>query len=75
MVIENKSKRDTRWSERIAVGSDQFTKRMKVKMGAMTTGRKIHEIENGFELRESQSRYNHVLDTKNSIIAPEKAGL
>jgi len=42
-------------------------------MGAMAKGRTIRGIEDGFELRESQSVYNAVLDTENCNIAPQKA--
>ena len=66
-------KRDSRWSASIAVGSNQFTKRIKTALGTMATGREIRGIKDGFELRESQSGYNAVLDTENCNIGPQKA--
>jgi len=69
----NDDKRDSRWTEGIAVGSIKFANRIKTAMGAMAKGRTIRGIEDGFELRESQSVYNAVLDTENCNIAPQKA--
>ena len=65
-------KRDNRWSESIAVGSNQFTERMKTAMGAMARGRTIRGAEDGFELRETQSGYNAVFDPENNDIGPNK---
>ena len=73
LLGKNDDKRDSRWSESIAVGSIQFTKRIKTAMGAMAKGRTIRGIKDGFELRESLSGYNVVLDTENCDIAPKKA--
>ena len=39
----------------------------------MAKGRTIRGIKDGFELRESLSGYNAVLDTENCDIAPKKA--
>jgi putative transposase len=73
LLGNNDDKRDSRWSESIAVGSIQFTKRIKTAMGAMAKGRTIRGIKDGFELRESLSGYNVVLDTENCDIARKKA--
>ena len=70
--MKNDDKRDSRWSESIAVGSIQFAKRVKNAMGAMAKGRCIRGIKDGFELRESQSAYNAIFDPKNCDIALEK---
>ena len=72
LLGNNDDKRDSRWSESIAVGSSQFTKRIKTAMGAMAKGRTIRGIQDGFELRKSLSGYNAVLDTENCNIAPQK---
>ena len=72
LLGNNEDKRDSRWSESIAVGSIQFTKRIKTAMGAMAKGRTIRGIKDGFELRESLLGYNAVLDTENCNIAPKK---
>jgi len=65
------TKRDSRWTESIAVGSSKFTKRIKNAMGPMARGRTIRSIDAGFELRESQSAYNAILDPKNRDIDPK----
>ena len=51
LLGNNDDKRDSRWSESIAVGSIQFTKRIKTAMGAIVKGRTIRGIKDGFELR------------------------
>ena len=73
LLGNNEDKRDSRWSESIAVGSNQFTKQIKTAMGAIAKGRTIRAIKDGFELRESLSGYNAVLATENCNIAPKKA--
>ena len=65
------AQRDSRWTESIAVGSSQFTERIKSAMGAMVRGRTIRRIKDGFELRESQSAYNAIFDPENCDIAPK----
>ena len=71
-IKKNDDKRDSRWSESVAVGSIQFAERIKNAMGAMARGRSIRGIKNGFELRESQSGYNAIFDPENCDIAPKK---
>lgn len=59
------NKRDSRWTESIAVGSNPFVKRVKSVMGAMAKGRTIQGCQDGFELREETAAYNAVFDIKN----------
>ena len=66
------SKRDSRWSESIAVGSVQFAELMKTTVGATARGQTIRGAEDGFELRETQSGYNAVFDPENDDIGPNK---
>ena len=66
------SKRDGRWTESIAVGSNYFIERIKTAMGAMARGRTVRSINGGFELRETQSSYNAIFDPENHDIAPKK---
>ena len=73
LLARNEDKRDCRWTESIAVGGIQFTKRIQTAMGAMAKGRTVHVAKEGFELRESQLGYNAVFSTQNRNIAPENA--
>jgi putative transposase len=56
------AKRESRWTQSIAVGSSPFIERIKNAMGAMAKGRCIQPTEGAFELREAQSAYNSIID-------------
>ena len=71
-IMKNDDKRDSRWSESVAVGSIQFAERVKNVMGTMARGRCIRGIKDGLELRESQSNYNAIFDPENCDIVPGK---
>ena len=62
------NKRDSRWTESIAVGSNQFARRIKTAMGAMARGRSVQSIDGASELREPQSAYNVIFDPENRDI-------
>ena len=66
----NDLKRDSRWTQSIAVGDSQFTERIKNIMGAMAKGRSIRPNSDGFELRESQTAYNSIIEPENRDIDP-----
>ena len=65
------AKRESRWTESIAVGSGSFIKRIKTAMGAMAKGRSVKRTERAFELREVQSAYNSIFGPINCDIDPE----
>ena len=65
------AKRESRWTESIAVGSSPFIERIKNAMGAMARGRSVHPDEGAFELREAQPAYIAVFDAKNCDIDPK----
>jgi hypothetical protein len=65
------AKRESRWTERIAVGGSPFIERIKKAMGAMARGRCVQPGESAFELRDTQSGYNAIFDPKNRDISPE----
>ncbi len=62
------NQRDAKWTESIAVGDKDFIMETKAKLGAKAMGHRALENKQGYELRESQSSYNHVFD-------PEKCSL
>jgi len=70
---ETFAKRESRWTESIAVGSSPFIKRIKIAMGAMAKGRAVRPMAGAFELRESRSTYNSIFDPENRDIAPKKS--
>jgi putative transposase len=59
---EIEAKRESRWTESIAVGSSPFIERIKNAMGAMAKGRRVQPGESAFELREAQSAYNAIFE-------------
>jgi putative transposase len=63
------TKRESRWTKSIAVGSEPFIERIKNAMGAMAKRRCIRPTEGAFELREAQSAYNSFFEPKNCDIA------
>jgi putative transposase len=65
------AKRESRWTESIAVGSSPFIQRIKQAMGAMAKGRCVQPGEGAFELRETQFAYNAIFDNENRDIAPK----
>ena len=52
---------DAKWTESIAVGDKEFVMETKAKPGAKAMGRRAMENNGGYELREPQSSYNHVI--------------
>jgi putative transposase len=66
------NKRQSRWTESVAVGSKPFIQRIKNAMGVMVKGRSVQTTEKAFELREAQSAYNTIFSTKNRKIAPKQ---
>ncbi len=65
--------REARWSERIAVGREEFVEMTKEELGIRASGRKIREVDGQFELREAEASYNGHFEAKKSYIRPENA--
>ena len=65
------AKRESRWTESIAVGGRPFIERIKKAMGAMAMGCCVQPGEDAFELREAQSAYNAIFDNENRDLGPK----
>ena len=65
------AKRESRWTESIAVGGQPFVEHIKNAMGAMAKSRCVHSGEGAFELREAQSGYNAIFEHENRDIDPK----
>jgi len=65
------AKRQSRWTESIAVGGRPFIERIKKAMGALAKGCCVQSGEGAFELREAQSVYNAIFDHENRDIDPK----
>ena len=60
------SRRDAKWTESIAVGDKDFVSETKAKLGARAIGRRAHENDEGYGLREAQIAYKPLLTLENS---------
>lgn len=68
-ILKNESnKRNSKWTEGIAVGDKEFVLDTKAKLGAKAVGRKVAGEKGNYELRESQFPYS-------PLFAPEKCAL
>ncbi len=65
------NRRERRWSESIAVGSNTFTTDILSQLGSRAKGRKIIEKGQSFQVREETKSYNPLFDGENGNIAPE----
>jgi len=61
-------KRDSKWTESIAVGSKDFTENTKRQLGIIAKGRKVIDSQGICELRESESAYLVNFASENSDI-------
>jgi putative transposase len=59
-----KFQRESCWTESIAVGGQDFTERIRAKLGVKAKGRKIVEKKSSFELREARISYKTILAQK-----------
>ena len=65
------SGREARWSESIAVGSEEFVERTKEELGTRAKGREVREMDGQFELREPGGSYKGHFGHENDHIAVE----
>ena len=64
-------RRERRWSESIAVGSNAFTTEILSQLGSRVKGRNIIEKGQTFQIREKTESYNPLFNGKKGNIAPE----
>ena len=63
--------RDDKWTKGIAVGSEDFVKRIKATLGIPAKGRKSRETPEAYQLRESPLPYSDHFGDKNDDIGSE----
>jgi putative transposase len=66
-------KRESRWTESIAVGSKAFVEKTKAKLGIKAIGREVMGADGVYELRERDVSYNAIFAGENSGLRPENA--
>jgi putative transposase len=68
---DGRSGRDARWSESIAVGSEEFVERTKEELGIRAKSREVMEMEGQFALREPGASYGGHFEAEKSHIGLE----
>jgi len=63
--------RDERWTESVAVGSEQFVAATKEKLGFKAKGREVVGRGGSFELKEAQMPYRGIFRPENAILSPQ----
>jgi hypothetical protein len=66
-------KRESRWTESIAVGSKAFVENTKAELGIKAIGREVMGADGVYELRERDVSYNAIFAGENSGLRPENA--
>jgi hypothetical protein len=64
-----RSVRDSKWSESIAVGSKTFVAMVKKQLGLRAKGRKITESPDGCQLQETQFPYSAISGGENGLLS------
>ena len=58
-----------KWTESIAVGEELFVKKVKDLLGFRTKGRKIHNSDGAYQLKEPDSSYGSIdVDKDNTYL-------
>jgi len=66
-------KRESRWTESIAVGSKAFVEKTKARLGIKAIGREVMGADGVYDLRERDVSYNAIFAGENSALSPENA--
>ena len=67
------NKRESQWTDSIAIGSNKFVKKIISQLGSRAKGRRILEEGQAFQIREATEPYNVFFDDEKCDIAPENA--
>ncbi len=69
-IQDENNDREAKWSQSIAVGSEAYIKKIKEALGFMARGRKIRQVGEAFELRETTTPYGSAdfLEAGNTLL-------
>jgi putative transposase len=70
-VDNGQKKRESCWTNSIAIGRRSFVEDIKKQMRSLAVGRRIRKGKEGFELRESQTFYKPFFDPKKNDMGAE----
>ena len=63
--------RDGKWTESVAVGSEEFVTATKEELGFRAKGREVVGGNGRFELKESPTAYRGILERENTVLSPQ----
>ncbi len=66
-LISKSHTRDNKWTQSIAIGSNDFVKRIKQDLSSIVRGRKIIKSEDCCKLRETQMVYGYSCKQKQQV--------
>lgn len=61
VALKQSDKRDSKWTQSIAVGDKEFISKTKKSLGDKVNGRKEVKSETGYELKETQKPYGNIM--------------
>jgi putative transposase len=64
-------RREGKWTESVAVGSELFVNATKEKLGIKGQGREVIGADGSYELRESSAAYKAILGHENDVLSSE----
>ena len=68
-------RRQSRWTESIAVGSEAFVEKTKAELGIKASSREVREEDGAYELRERGISYKDIFAGENTGLRPENTYL
>ena len=70
-ALTGEDKRDERWSEAIAVGSQAFIEKVRLEIRITARYRRVDEANGTYALREPRGAYNASFDAENNTLRPD----
>jgi putative transposase len=63
--------RESKWVESVAVGSEEFVKMTKERLGFQVKGRSVSRSDEDYQLREQQSAYSAHFAPENALLSDD----
>ena len=73
--VRKRHERDRKWSQAVAVGSEDYIENIKKELGMKVIYRKTNQVYKGFELREDQFPYNADFASQNARLSHNNSHL
>jgi putative transposase len=67
-LAEQGNGREAGWTESVAVGREDFVRRIGQALGGMARGRRIRKTDDRWELRETEAPYKALFGSQNAVI-------